>query len=82
MIARHAQGRHRADAVAVMAWAAWWEGDGAQGLDLSGLALDALPGHPLAALVRDALRVGTAPGWVRAGRRAGLRVVPPDDDGP
>ncbi len=76
-LARHAQGRHRADALAVLAWAAWWEGDGAQGLDLSDLALGALPGHPLAVLVRAALHAGTPPGWVRAQRRSGLRSVPP-----
>lgn len=75
-LARHAQGRHRADALAVLAWAAWWEGDGAQGLDLSDLALDALPGHPLATLVRGALHAGTPPGWVRVERRSGLRAVP------
>ncbi len=81
-LARHTQGSRRADALAVLAWASWWEGDGAQGLDLSDLALDAVPGHPLATLVRRALRTGTAPGWVRAERRTGLRVVPPGPERP
>jgi hypothetical protein len=78
VLARHAQGERRADALAVMAWAAWWEGDGAQGLDLSDLALASRPDHSLAVLVREALRYVTPPGWVRAQRRADLEAVPGD----
>jgi hypothetical protein len=79
VLARHARGDRRADPLAVMAWAAWWEGDGAAGLDLADLALDSRADHSLARLVREALRVGTPPGWVRAQRRAQLRVVTDDD---
>lgn len=79
VLVRHAQGERRADPLAVMAWAAWWEGDGAAGLDLAELALASRRGHPLAALVREALRIGTPPGWVRAQRRAHLQVVPDDE---
>jgi len=79
VLARHAQGERRADPLAVMAWAAWWEGDGAGGLDLSDLALASRRDHSLASLVREALRVGTPPGWVRAQRRASLRVVPDEE---
>ncbi len=66
LLARYAQGPRRADPLAVMAWAAWWEGDGAQGLDLSELALRSRRDHSLALLVHQALRAATPPGWVRA----------------
>ena len=76
LLARYAQGPRRADPLAVMAWAAWWEGDGAQGLDLSELALRSRRDHSLALLVHQALRAATPPGWVRAQRRTVLRSVP------
>lgn len=50
-------------ALAVLAWAAWWSGDGARADVLSCQALDARPGTRLAALVQQAVQACLVPGW-------------------
>ncbi len=71
-LVRHSPGDHRAAPLAAMAWAAWWEGDGARAGELADLALAAAPGNRLAHLVDRAVRSGTAPAWVVLDREADL----------
>jgi len=68
-VARAAPPGRRADALALLAWAAWWAGEGARGRLLAARAMADQPSHTLAALVDQLLYVGVAPGWTR--RRAG-----------
>ena len=63
-VARYARSSRRADPLAVMAWAAWWSGDGALAGDLVDLALESSPDHALCGLVQASVRSGMAPAWV------------------
>lgn len=51
----------------VLAWIAWWCGDGAQAQVMASEALELQPQDRLTALVRRALETGMAPGWVARG---------------
>lgn len=65
---RLSRGPMRADLLVVVAWLAWWSGDGARaGVHLQE-ALSLVPEHRLGALIRDSLRHAVPPGWARAGR--------------
>lgn len=64
-VARSAPPGHRADALALLAWAAWWSGHGTRGRLLAQRALADVPGHRLAALVDRLLLLAVAPDWVR-----------------
>jgi hypothetical protein len=68
--ARTAPPGARGDALAVLAWAAWYQGDGARARLLAARALADKPSQTLAALVDQLLLVGVPPGWTR-GRAAG-----------
>jgi len=68
-VARTAPPGRRADALAVLAWAAWWAGDGTRGRLLAARATADRPSHTLAALIDQLLFVGIPPGWTR--RQAG-----------
>ncbi|TNU73796.1 DUF4192 domain-containing protein [Miniimonas arenae] len=65
--ARLASGDVRAETLAVLAWLAWWHGDGATADVCAEEAERVRPGHVLAGLVRDALAAGLPPGWARRG---------------
>jgi hypothetical protein len=62
-VARRAAAGHRADALAVLAWAAWWRGEGTRARLLVARALDDHAGHRLAALVGRLLQEGVPPSW-------------------
>jgi len=81
-LVRQAEGGMRAAPLGLMAWSAWWCGDGGRGSVIVDLALAADPGHRLALLISSALEAGMPPGWAqrnrltdvgvrRSGRRAG-----------
>lgn len=72
-LVRHATGPRRAAPLAAMAWAAWWEGDGASAGELADLALSADPANGLAHLVEAAVLAGMAPAWAALDRDADLR---------
>ena len=63
-VARQAPPGRRAEALAVMAWLAWWQGLGARGRLLADLALADVPEHRLAALVGRILAHLIPPAWV------------------
>lgn len=63
--ARTAAPGDRGDVLAVLAWAAWYQGDGARARLLAARALADRPAQTLAALVDQLLIVGVSPGWVR-----------------
>lgn len=67
LVAHASRGMH-APALTLLAFLAWWEGDGARAGVLVDRALLADPDHRLAVLVDQALRAGMPPGWVRACR--------------
>ena len=71
-VVRHATGSRRAAPLAVMAWAAWWEGDGASACDLADMALADDPENRFADLIDGAVLAGIAPGWVSLAREADL----------
>jgi Domain of unknown function (DUF4192) len=75
-VARGAPEGERAEALAVLAWMAWWQGSGARGRLLVGLALADRPGHRLAAIVDRLLAYGVPPSWVD-GQRLDLRTARP-----
>jgi hypothetical protein len=62
-VARAAPTGQRADALALLAWAAWWSGEGARGRLLAARAMADQPTHTLAALVDQLLFAGVPPGW-------------------
>jgi hypothetical protein len=64
-VARGAAPGHRADALALLAWASWWQGRGARARLLVALALTDQPGHRLALIVDALLLRGVRPAWVR-----------------
>jgi len=62
--ARNAPLGARADALAVLAWMAWYRGDaGARARLLAARALAERPGHRLATIVDDLLTCSVPPGW-------------------
>ncbi|MEJ5888146.1 DUF4192 family protein [Pseudokineococcus marinus] len=69
-VVRHLPGAAGADALAALAWAAWWSGDGARAVSCAERALEARAGTPMAELVLDLVDAGAAPAWVRARRAA------------
>ncbi|MEE6274374.1 DUF4192 domain-containing protein [Georgenia wangjunii] len=56
-----------APALVLLAWLAWWEGEGARADVLALQCLAEHPGHRLASLVSRAVQCGLPPGWVRQG---------------
>lgn len=80
-LASHAPARRVAPVLAVLAWLAWWEGDGARAGVLTVQCLAADPDHRLARLLDEALGRGLAPGWARvAGDAAQDGPSGPRDD--
>lgn len=69
-LVRQADGGMRAAPLGLMAWSAWWSGDGGRGSVVVDLALAAEPGHRLALLISSVLDAGVAPGWVRQSRQS------------
>jgi Domain of unknown function (DUF4192) len=63
-VARGAPPGSRAEALAVLGWMAWWQGSGARGRLLVGLALADDPAHRLAAIVDQLLAHAVPPSWV------------------
>jgi hypothetical protein len=57
--------RRAAAPLGMLAWLAWWCGEGARTDVLVGRCLDQDPGHRLARLLRQALDHGLPPGWAR-----------------
>lgn len=77
-VARAAAGTRRAAApLSLLAWLAWWCGDGARAWVYLDHALAADPGYSLARLLATALEGALGPGWTRAGRRD-ERLLRPD----
>lgn len=72
-LARQSDGTMRAAPLGLLAWSAWWSGDGARGSVLVDLTLAADDGHRLALLVRSALEGGLPPGWAQRDRLADHR---------
>ena len=64
-VARGAPPGSRAEALALLAWASWWQGVGARARLLAALALEDRPGHRLALIVDELLIRGVRPGWIR-----------------
>ncbi len=64
-VAAHTRHKHRADALALVAFLAWWDGAGARARVLCELAARSDPQHRLTQLVAELLDAGIAPGWVR-----------------
>jgi hypothetical protein len=89
-VVAHAEDRRSAPALAVLAWLAWWEGEGARAGVLVEQCLAAHPGYRLAQLLRDALARGIAPGWAHHAAEEDVAGVdgaesrdrPGDDAGP
>ena len=65
--AREAGPGRRADVLGVLAWAAWWSGDGARARLLAERAVAEEPGHRLARLVGLLLEEAVPPRWVDQG---------------
>lgn len=63
-VARTAPAGRRAEALAVLAWLAWWEGDGVRARLLVDRTLQDQPGHRLGRLVGEVLGRGVPPQWV------------------
>jgi hypothetical protein len=68
-VAAHAPRRLAAPALTLLAFLAWWSGDGGRAGYRLDAALAAEPGYRLARLLDAALRAGLPPGWLR--RRPG-----------
>jgi hypothetical protein len=66
--ARGAPAGQRADPLALLAWAAWWSGEGARARLLADRATSDQPDHRLGLLVNQLLVAGVAPGWVARSR--------------
>lgn len=58
----------RAAPLAVLAWLAWWSGEGARAGVLAGQCLAEDSTHGLGRLVDDLVRFGVPPGWVESDR--------------
>jgi len=67
-VVRHLPGAAGAEALAALAWSAWWCGDGARAVTCAERALEARDGTSMAELVLDLVDAGAAPAWVRARR--------------
>ncbi len=67
-VVRHLPGAAGAEALAALAWSAWWCGDGARAVVCAERALEAREGTSMAELVLDLVDAGAAPAWVRARR--------------
>jgi hypothetical protein len=63
--ARHARPGKRAPVLTVLAWLAWFEGNGVRARLLVQQALDDRPGYSLALMVDEFLLRGIAPPWAR-----------------
>jgi hypothetical protein len=74
-VARSAPPGRRADALALLAWSAWWAGQGTRGRLLAARALADEPGHRLALLVDRVLEGGVAPPWAERRREARGRAA-------
>jgi hypothetical protein len=72
-VAAHAPRRLAAPALTLLAFLAWWSGDGGRAGHRLDAALAAEPGHRLARLLDAALRAGLPPGWLRRRTGAGER---------
>jgi hypothetical protein len=68
--------RLQAAPLTLLAFLAWWEGDGARASHRVADALDRDPGYRLARLVEGVVGTGLPPGWVR--RRGAAPAQPPD----
>lgn len=62
-VARTAPPGHRAQALAVLAWMAWWSGAGARARLLARRALEDEPGHRMALVLDQLLLRGVPPAW-------------------
>lgn len=69
--ARYAPAGRRAEPLSMLAWLAWWCGDGARARHLTQRALADAPGQRLATLVGELLARGAPPPWAAA--EAGTR---------
>jgi len=78
-VVRHAPEGASAAPLAVLAWLAWWSGEGARAGVLAGQCLAEDSTHGLGRLVDDLLRLGVPPGWVKSDR--GGRVAGPAGGG-
>lgn len=65
-IVRHTMSPRAGYALAMLAWIAWWTGDGARADVLVRQCLDESPGCGLGTLLRDVLEHGLRPGWAGA----------------
>ncbi len=65
-LARRTPPGRRAEALALLAWAAWWQGDGGRGRLLAEQALADAPAHRLARLVAAMLEAALPPPWVQS----------------
>jgi hypothetical protein len=61
--ARHAQPEDRAAPLAVLAWAAWWSGNGVRARGLVTRALEADPDYSLTRLVENLIDALVPPPW-------------------
>lgn len=66
VVAAHASRPRRAPVLAILAWLAWWHGDGARASVLVEQCLAIDPRHRLARILLELLGLGRPPGWVRA----------------
>ncbi len=71
-VVRRAGPGHRAPALALLAWLAWFEGDGARARMLCERAVADRAGYSLAELVAASLDRGVPPAWAAAARRRDL----------
>ncbi|HLS49843.1 MAG TPA: DUF4192 family protein, partial [Actinomycetaceae bacterium] len=67
-IAAHVAGKERESALVLLGWFAWWCGDNAKAHVHFQRCLAGDPGHRLALLMHEVLRVGHPPGWVLGAR--------------
>ncbi|PFG43478.1 uncharacterized protein DUF4192 [Isoptericola jiangsuensis] len=74
----HVPRRRQAAPLTVLAFLAWWEGDGPRAAHRVTAALAVDPGYRLARLVESVVGAGLPPGWVRAGRPGGAAGPTPD----
>jgi hypothetical protein len=73
-VAREAPPGRRVDALALLAWSAWYAGHGSRGRLLVQRALADVPTHRLARLVDQLLFLGVAPTWVERKREERQRA--------
>jgi hypothetical protein len=73
-LARSAPPGRRAEVLALMSWAAWWQGEGGRGRLLAEAALTDRPDHRLAGLVLRMLAASLPPPWAGARTARGRAV--------